>query len=48
MTGVIVFNKVYALVYVILSKAEILMSYGELCCTTECITLYMRCHTNQG
>jgi len=39
MTGIIVISEVGALVYVTLSKAENLVPYGELCGTTECITL---------
>jgi len=39
MTGIIVISEVDALVYVVLSKAENHMPYGELWSTTECITL---------
>jgi len=48
MTCIIVISEVDALVYVVLSKAENHVPYGELCGTTECVTLYMRCRTNQG
>jgi hypothetical protein len=39
MTGFIVISELDALVYVVLSKAENHVPYGELCGTTECITL---------
>jgi len=39
MIGIIVISEVHALVYVVLSKAENHVPYGELCGTTECITL---------
>jgi hypothetical protein len=35
-------------IYVVLSKAEKPVLYGELIVTTECITLYPRCRTNRG
>ena len=39
MTGIIVISEVDALMCVILSKVENHVPYGELCGTTECITL---------
>ena len=44
MTGDVVISEVDAHMYVILSKAEEHMSYGELVGTREYITLQMRCH----
>jgi hypothetical protein len=35
-------------VYVLLSKAEKHVRYGELFCTTECVSLQMSCCTNRG
>jgi hypothetical protein len=40
--------EVDALMYVVLSIAEKHVPYGELVGTTECVTLYPRCSTNQG
>ena len=39
MTGNVVISEVDALVYVVLSKADKHVPYGELVATTECITL---------
>jgi hypothetical protein len=39
MTGIVVISEVDAPVYVVLSKAENHVPYGEFCGTTECITL---------
>jgi len=40
--------KVDFFMYVVLSKAENHMPHWELVGTTECIMLWMRCHTNWG
>jgi len=45
-TANIVITKVGALVYVVLSKKEKHVTYGETVGTTECTTLYPRCRTN--
>jgi len=37
--GHVVISEVEAFMYVVLSKAEKQLPYGELVCTTECITL---------
>ena len=47
-TGHVIISEVDALVYVLLSKAEKHMPYGEFVCTRESMMLQMRCHTNQG
>jgi hypothetical protein len=39
MTGIIDICEIDDLVYVVLSQAENHLPYGELCGTTECITL---------
>jgi len=39
MTGNVVISEVHALMYVVLSKPEERVLYGELVGTTECITL---------
>jgi hypothetical protein len=39
MTGIIVISEISALRYVVLSKTEKDVPYGELVRTTECITL---------
>jgi len=46
MTTNIVICEVGALVYVVLSKEEKHVPYGETVSTKECIQLYPRCHTN--
>ena len=46
MTGNVVTSEADALMYVILSKGEKHIPYGELVGTTECITLRPRCCTN--
>ena len=48
MTGNVVISEVDVLTYVVLSKAERHLSYGELVGTRERITLYQRCRTNRG
>jgi hypothetical protein len=48
MTGSVVISEVDALMYVVLSKAEKHVPYGELVDTTECIALYTKCRTNRG
>jgi len=44
MTGNVIISEVHAHMYVIQSKEEKHVPYGEL----VGITLQMRCHTNQG
>ena len=39
MTGIIAMSEISALRYVVLSKAEKHLPYGELVDTTDCITL---------
>ena len=48
MIGNILISEVDALNYVVLSKVEKHVPYGELVVTTICITLYPRCYTNRG
>jgi hypothetical protein len=48
MTGSVVVSEVDAIIYVVISKDEQHMPYGELVCTTERLTLHMRCCTNRG
>jgi hypothetical protein len=45
-TDPVVMSEVDAVMYVILSKAEKRVPYGELVCTTECVMLWLRCSTN--
>jgi len=40
--------RVDALIYVMLSKAEKYVLYGELVCATECVRLQTTCCTNQS
>jgi len=46
MTGSVI-SEVRALTYVVLSKADKHVPYGELVNATECITLYPRYRTNR-
>jgi hypothetical protein len=39
MIGNVIISEVDALMYVVLSKAEKHMPYGELVCTTKCVRL---------
>ena len=48
MIGNVVISEVNALKYVVLSKLEKHVPYGELVGSTKCITLYLRCRTNRG
>jgi len=48
MTGNVVMSDVVAPTNVVLNKAEKYVPNGELVGATDCITLWMRCHTNQG
>ena len=48
MNGNVVISEVDDRMYVVLSKVEKHVPYGELVGTTECITLYPRCRTNRG
>jgi len=48
MTANVVIAMVDAFIYVVLSKTEKHMPYGELNGTTECVTLYPRFRTNRG
>lgn len=45
-TGNVIISEVDALVYVLISKAEKHMHYGELVHNRESVMLYMRRHTN--
>jgi len=44
----VVISAIDVLMYVVLSKAEKCMPYGELVDTTECIMLHPKCCCNQG
>jgi len=46
--GNVVNSELHTPMYVIITMAEKHMPYGKLVGTTECITLYPRCHTNLG
>jgi hypothetical protein len=48
MTGNVVISDADALMYVVLSKAEKHMPYGQLVGIRECIALYPMCHTNRS
>jgi hypothetical protein len=48
MSGNVVISKADALSYVLLSKVEKHVPYGELVGTRECLMLYLRCRTNRG
>jgi hypothetical protein len=48
MTGNVVISERDALVYVVLSKEEKHVPYGELVCSTECIMLKTRCCTDRS
>jgi hypothetical protein len=48
MAGDVVISEVDAHMYVVLSKAEKHVPYGELVGTIQCTTLKTRCHTNGG
>jgi len=48
MTANVVISEVDALMYVVLSKAERHLAYGELVGTRERIMFYRRCCTNRG
>jgi hypothetical protein len=48
MIGNVLTFKADALTDVILREVEKYVPYGELAGTRECLTLYPRCHTNQG
>jgi hypothetical protein len=48
MPAIVVIAVVDAFMYVVLSKTEKHVVYGELIGTTECITLYPRFRTNRG
>jgi hypothetical protein len=47
-TGNVVISEVDARTYVVLSEVEKHVPYGEVVRTTERVTLYPRCHTNEG
>ena len=44
----VVISEINVLVYVVLSRVEKHVPYGELVGTTECITLQPRCRANRG
>ena len=46
MNGNVVISEVGATTCVVISEAEDYVTYEELICTTECITLYPMCRTN--
>jgi len=48
MTGNVIISKVDALMYVVSNKAEDHLSNWQSVGTTECMMLYLRCHTHSG
>jgi hypothetical protein len=48
MIGNVLISEVDALKYIVLSKVEKHVPYGELVGTIECVTFYPRYRTNRG